>query len=137
MKSKKYKNRTNKKDRLLFDHVVFHTKYNRKLLVDYIRIKAKIIICEIIKDYKFQVVEINVQLNHVHLLFSYPPSIASAKIVQRVKGISSTLLRKQLPELVEKCPKALWSSGVHHSSVGNDIHQVKKYIQYQSKHHHY
>ena len=135
MKSKKYKNRTKKKDRLLFDHVVFHCKYNRKMLVGEITVKTKQIISEIIRDLKCEVIELNVQPNHVHLLVGYPPSMASAKIVQKVKGISSTILRKQFPELIEKCPKALWSSGVHHSSVGNDIHQVRKYIKYQSKHH--
>ena len=137
MKSKNFKNRIKKSGKLLFDHIVFHAKYNRPMLVNNISIKAKKIICDILKDYNCEAIEINVQPNHVHLLFIYPPTIAPANVVKKVKGMSSTLLRKQFPELVKKCPKALWSSYVHHMSVGHDIKSIKKYIQNQNRRHKY
>ena len=137
MKSKNFKNRNKKSGKLLSDHIVFHTKYNRPMLVNYISIKAKIIICDILKNFNCEAIEINVQPNHVHLLFSYPPTIAPSNVVKKVKGMSSTLLRRQFPELVKQCPKALWNSYVHHMSVGHDIKSIKIYIQTQNKRHKY
>ncbi len=137
MKSKNFKNWNKKQGRLLYDHIVFHVKYNRPMLVDYIAIKAKEIICDLLKDFNCEAIEINVQPNHVHLLFSYPPTIAPSDVVKRVKNMSSTLLRRQFPELVNQCPKALWNSYVHHMSVGHDIKSIRIYIKTQNKHHKY
>ena len=137
MKSKNFKNWHKKSGKLLFDHIVFHTKFNRPMLANYIGIKAKTIICDILKDFNCDAIEINVQPNHVHLLFSYPPTIAPSDVVKRVKNMSSTSLRRQFPELVKRCPKALWSSYVHHMSVGHDIKSIRRYIKTQNKHHKY
>ena len=41
MKSKNFKNWNKKLGKLLFDHIIFHVKYNRPMLVDHIAIKAK------------------------------------------------------------------------------------------------
>ena len=50
MKSKNFKNWNKKSGKLLFDHIVFHTKYNRPMLANYIGVKAKTIICNILKE---------------------------------------------------------------------------------------
>jgi putative transposase len=137
MKSKTVKNRNKKRQNLLYDHIIFHTKYNRPMLNGKIRSRAKQIICEVMDDLGCEVIEIDVLDNHVHLLFGYPPTLAPTLIVTKVKGISSRLLRKEFPILVKMCPKALWQIKVAHYSVGNEIKRVKKYIRNQGPHHGY
>ncbi|MFX1588297.1 MAG: IS200/IS605 family transposase [Promethearchaeota archaeon] len=107
MKSKTVKNRNKKPGKLLYDHVIFHTKYNRPMLIGKIRPRAKQIICDVLNDLGCEAIEINVQPNHVHLLFGFPPTLPPSKIVNKVKGISSLVLRREFPILVKKCPKAL------------------------------
>jgi putative transposase len=137
MKSKTFKNRNKKRQNLLYDHIVFHTKYNRPMLNKQIRSRAKEIICKVMDDLGCEVIEIDVLVNHVHLLFGYSPTLAPMLIVTKVKGISSRLLRQEFPIFVKMCPKALWQIKVAHYSVGNDIKRVKKYIQNQGPHHGY
>jgi putative transposase len=135
MKSKNFKNRNKKSGKLLYDHIIFHVKYNRPMLVDHIAIKAKEIICDQLKDLNCEAIELNVQPNHVHLLFGFLPSVAPSHVIRKLKATSSVKLRREFPELVEKCPKALWMPAVYHLSVGHDMNGVVKYIKYQNKHH--
>ncbi|UCG71046.1 MAG: transposase [Thermoplasmata archaeon] len=72
MKSKSFKNQTKKPVGLMYDHMIFHTKYNRKVLVDKIRRRCEEIIRYVLTDIDCECVEINVQPNHVHLLGRNP-----------------------------------------------------------------
>ena len=137
MKSKTVKNRNKKRQNLLYDHIVFHTKYNRPMLNKKIQSRAKEIICEVLADLGCETIEINVQPNHVHLLFGFPPTLPPSKIVNKIKGISSLVLRREFPILVKKCPKALWQVKVAHVPVGNEMDRVKRYIRNQGSHHGY
>jgi len=135
MKSKNFKNRNKKQGRLLFDHIVFHVKYNKKLLTGDIPARAQEIIKNVLERNHCKLVQINIQPNHVHLLFGFPPSRAPSDIIRKLKATSSVKLRREFPELVEKCPKALWMPAVYHLSVGHDMKGVVKYIKYQNSHH--
>ena len=135
MKSKNFKNWNKKQGRLLFDHIVFHVKYNKKMLIGDIPTRAKEIICKVLERNQCKLVEINIQPNHVHLLFGFPPSVAPSNIIRKLKAISSVKLRREFPELVEKCPKALWMPAVYHLSVGHDMKGVVQYIKHQNSHH--
>lgn len=135
MISKTFKNRNKKRQNLLYDHIIFHTKYNRPILKGKISSRAKQIIREVLDDLGCEVIEINVQPNHVHLLFGFPPTLPPSKIVNKVKGISSLVLRQEFPILVKKCPKELWIPKVMHVSVGNEMDRVIRYIRIQDSRH--
>jgi len=135
MKSKNFKNWNKAQGRLLFDHIIFHVKYNKKLLTGNIPTRAQDIIKNVLERNQCKLVEINIQPNHVHLLFGFPPSIAPSHVIRKLKATSSVKLRREFPELVEKCPKALWMPAVYHLSVGHDMKGVVKYIKYQNTHH--
>ncbi|UCC38984.1 MAG: IS200/IS605 family transposase [Candidatus Aminicenantes bacterium] len=109
MKSKTYSNRKKKPSRLLYAHLVFHTKYNRKMLNGNIRDRAEEIVRDILKDLECEVVKIKVYPNYIHIFIGYPPKLAMSRIANKVKGKSSCLLRREFPILVEQCPKALWA----------------------------
>ncbi len=133
MKSKTYKNRTKKPVGLMYDHMIFHTKYNRKVLVNKIRRRCELIIRNVLDDIDCECVEINVQPNHVHLLDGIPLTKTPSKVAMKIKGVSSFHLRREFPTLVEQIPKALWAPSCVHQSVGNDAGRVISYIKYQYK----
>ena len=109
MKSKTVKNRRDEYRRMLSGRIVFHTKYNRPMLKGEVQKRAKEIIRNVFLDLDCEVVKIIVQPNYVFLHFNYSPQLAMSKIVNKVKGISSCLLRREFPELKKQNPKALWA----------------------------
>lgn len=88
---------------------MFFTKYNRPILKGPIQDRAKEIIQNDLEDFGCGVVQIKVYPNRVHLKFVYPPRLSISEIMNKVKGKSSRILRKEFPELVKHCPKALWA----------------------------
>ncbi len=109
MKSKTYSNRKIVSKRLLFAHLVFHTKYNRRMLNGEIQKRAQEIAEETLDSLGCELIKIKVHPNYIHILIGYPPKLAMAKIANKVKGISSCLLRREFPTLKKQCPKALWA----------------------------
>jgi len=94
MKSKTFKKRTKKPVGLIYDHINFHTKYNRKVLQDKIRKRCEEIIQNTLNDLGCKCVEVNAQLNHVHVLIGIPLTKTPSNVAQKVKCLSSYLLRK-------------------------------------------
>ena len=135
MKSKTFKKQTKKPVGLIYDHINFHTKYNRKVLQNNIRQRCEEIIQNILIDLGCKCVEVNAQPNHVHILIGIPLTITPSNVAQKIKCFSSYLLRKEFPILKKQIPKALWAPSSIHQSVGSDMIKVKTYIKYQDKHH--
>ncbi len=135
MKSKSFKNRTKKPVSLMYDHMIFHTKYNRKVLVNKIRRRCEEIIKNVLDDLGCECVEINIQPNHVHILVGIPLTKTPSYVAMKVKGVSSYLLRREFPILKQQIEKALWAPSRTHQSVGNDLTKVIYYIKNQYKKH--
>ena len=135
MKSKTFKKRTKKPVGLIYDHINFHIKYNRKVLQNNIRKRCEEIIQNILDELGCKCVEVNAQPNHVHILIGIPLTMTPSHVAQKVKCLSSYLLRKEFSILKKQIPKALWAPSSTHQSVGNDMIKVKTYIKYQDKHH--
>jgi putative transposase len=45
--------------------------------------------------------KIDVNLDHVHIFFKYPPKYSLSYIAKKIKGVSSRILRKEFPHLQE------------------------------------
>ena len=73
-------------------HVVWVTKYRRRVLTTEIETR--------LKEIQVEVVEMEVgEENHVHLLVSVDPQFGVHKAIKRFKGVSSRYLRKEFPQL--------------------------------------
>ena len=72
-----------------------------------VRKRCEEIMRNVLDDLGCECVEINVQPNHVHILVGIPLTITPSHVAMKVKGVSSWLLRKESPTLVEQIPKAL------------------------------
>jgi len=114
-------------------HLVFVTKYRRKVLDANALICLEKIFKEVCEDFDADLVECNGEDDHVQLLVVYPPKVQLSKLVNSLKGVSSRLLRKERLDLVARYYKgALWSPSYFAGSCGGaPLEVVKQYIQQQ------
>jgi putative transposase len=113
--------------------LVFVTKYRRHVFTKAILADMQSIFAKVCADFEAELVEFDGEDDYVHLLVSYPPKVAVAKLVNSLKGVSSRLLRKQHPALVRRYWKgALWSPSYFAGSCGGaPIEIVRQYIEQQ------
>ncbi|MDK2876429.1 MAG: REP-associated tyrosine transposase [Archaeoglobaceae archaeon] len=77
-----------------------------------------------------KIIELAINPDHLQLFISAYPTIPVHKIVKRIKGRSSNILRREFPELL-KLP-SLWTHSYFVSTIGNVSKEaVEKYIQAQ------
>ena len=57
------------------------------------------IIRAVCDDFDVELVEVNGEANHVHLLVDFPPTLALSRLVNSLKGVSSRRLRQEFPDL--------------------------------------
>ena len=73
--------------------------------------------------------------DHVHLLVNYPPKVAISKLVNRLKGVSSRLLRKKFGDQLSKYlwKNTLWSPSYFAGSCGGaPIEIIRQYVEQQT-----
>ena len=110
-------------------HVVWCPKYRRKVLINGVDERLKVIIQEVILELNAELLEMEIMDDHIHLLVSVDPQFGIHKLVKRIKGLSSRLLREEFPWLKSKIP-ALWTNSYFVSTVGGaTLDVVKKYIE--------
>ncbi|MBS3816614.1 MAG: IS200/IS605 family transposase [Candidatus Thermoplasmatota archaeon] len=63
-----------------------------------IRKELENILLEIAERHGFQIYEMSIEEDHVHIFLSHHPSQSIAEIIQYLKGASSRKLRKVFPE---------------------------------------
>lgn len=85
----------------------------------------------------WQIVELNIQPDHVHLLIQTKGDDSPSEVMQLIKGGTSRKLRELFPNLEESIwSKGFWADGYYGGSVGKrDLQTVKAYIKNQTKHH--
>ncbi len=114
-------------------HVIFTTKYRRKVLIEEIELELRNIILNSQDKFQFKIIEMEIMPDHVHLLIDSNPKIGIYTQVNRIKGISSNILRNKFPSLRKRIP-TLWTRSKFISTVGAvSLETVKKYIENQKK----
>ena len=110
-------------------HVIFAPKYRRKVLVDGVDARFKQLVLEKQDEYKYKIIEMEVMPDHVHLLIDSKPQFGIYKQINKIKGYTSNVLRKELPFLRKRLP-TLWTRSKFISTVGSvSLEIVKKYIE--------
>ena len=81
------------------------------------------------------VIELKVQLYHVHLLVKVPPKCSILKLVGTVKGKSALSVFTRFPYLRQKpyWGNHFWTKGYCVDAVGVDAEMIRKYVKYQEK----
>lgn len=131
-KSKKYKNDNHTVYSCQY-HVIFCPKYRRKVLVNGIDNRLKEIFKDVAQQYKFEILEMEIMPDHVHLLIDCNPKFGINECIKKIKGISSSLIRKEFPAIKKRIP-TLWTRANFISTCGTvSLEVVKQYIEDQKK----
>lgn len=81
-----------------------------------------------------QLIEINTDVDHVHIQLSIPPNIAVSRVVQKLKQETSKLIKKRFKFIREiYLGEGIWSVGYFSSTLGLNEETIQKYIEYQGK----
>lgn len=118
-------------------HLVFVAKYRRKVFDGDAIERLREIFTRVCLDFESELVEMDGEHDHVHLLVEYPPKVAVSNLFNSLKGVSSRLLRKDRPDIQSRYWKGvLWSPSYFASSCGGaPIAIVRQYIEQQQTPH--
>ena len=112
-------------------HVVWTSKYRRKVLDDVMSHRLKAIIHEVCDERAATILELEVMEDHVHLLVEVDPQYGIHRLVKQIKGRSSRLLRQEFPKLKSRLP-TLWTNSYFVATVGSaPLSVIKQYIENQ------
>ena len=117
-------------------HIVWVPKYRYRVLQD--RIKEEVRKTIIIQSERLgcNIVELNLQVDHVHLLIKVPPKVSISSLMGTLKGKSAIRVFAQFPELKQRpyWGNHFWAEGYCVDTVGLDSEMIEKYVKYQDKH---
>lgn len=120
---------------LMHVHLVFVTKYRRKVFTKQILNELRNIFTNICSNFEARLVEFEGEGDHVHLLIEYPPKVSISKLVNSLKGVSSRLVRKQGYPSVQNAlwGGSLWSPSYFAGACGGaPLAVIKQYIEQQA-----
>ena len=131
--NKNYKSKNHSKFILTY-HIIFTCKYRKKLLIKYGE-DVKQIMYDISKKYDFDIKEMEVDKDHIHMMISSAPKISPLQIVRMLKQQSTIQMwRRYASELKKQYWKenTFWTDGYFCSTIGEvSSETLKHYIQNQ------
>jgi len=81
-----------------------------------------------------EVLELNVQLDHIHLVMSIQPKYAVSSVMGFLKGKLSLRLFQRYEKLGKRYwGRHLWARGYCVSTVGLNEQQIREYVKWQEK----
>ena len=121
---------------VLLYHMVFPSKYRRKVFSKEVE-KTLVETCvEISERYEINFIEIGNDEDHIHFLIQGIPTMAVSRIVQIVKSITARELFSKHPEIKKKLWGGnLWTRGFYANTVGQygSESMIKEYVRNQGK----
>ena len=116
-------------------HLVFCPKYRYRILKAEIGEYVKQQIYQLCQQKDLvEVIELNVQPDHIHLIVSIPPKYAVSEVMGYLKGKLAIKLFRQYEQLGRRYwGRHLWSRGYCVSTVGLDEEKIRKYVKWQEK----
>ena len=116
-------------------HIVWGTKYRRKILKPYVKEAFLEALFEVLKKYpKLHLIAVNTDRDHVHLQVEIAPDISVSEAMKMIKGRTSIFLKKRFPFLRRiYLDEGVWSVGYFSSTIGLNDELVRRYIAHQGK----
>ena len=114
-------------------HIVFVPKYRFRILIGEVAQDVERCIRAIADQQKGGIVELNVQIDHVHLLVMIPPKISISNFVGTLKGRTAIRIFNKFRKLKNRSywGNHFWSRGYYVDTVGLDAEMIKKYVKFQ------
>lgn len=112
-------------------HVVWCSKYRRKVLVEEVEQRLKELIVGVASELRVDIIEMEIIPDHVHLLLEVDPQFGIHRAVKNIKGKTSRILRAEFISLRTRLP-SLWTNSYFVATVGGAPLEVfKQYIESQ------
>lgn len=82
-----------------------------------------------------EIIEMNVQKEHVHIVVSIPPKLSVSTLMGTLKGKLAIKLFKTYPKLKQKpyWGNHFWSRGYFVNTIGMDEDMIRRYVKYQEE----
>ena len=80
-----------------------------------------------------EIVEQNIQLDHIHMIMVIPPKYAVSDVIGEVKQYTASRLREKFAwlEKVYSKERVVWSPGYFVSTIGMDEKAITEYVRWQ------
>ena len=114
-------------------HLVWVPKYRFRILTGVVGREVHRSVMTFCQQLGCEVVELNVQADHVHLLVKVPPKLAISGLMGTLKGRTAIRLFNVFPNL-RKRPywgSHFWGKGYCVDTVGLNAEMIQKYVKYQ------
>ncbi len=114
-------------------HIVWITKYRKKVIVGAVAERVRELVREISKANDIEILKGHVSKDHVHIFVSAPPHLSVSKIVQLIKGKTSIKLQQEFKNIQKEFwGRHVWARGYFVASSGNVTDEViMQYIENQ------
>lgn len=115
-------------------HLVLVTKYRKKVIDEAVLTRMIEIVHATCLKWNCEVLEVNGEVDHIHLLFSYCPQMQISKFINNLKTVTSRLIRKEFGDAVNSYYRntAFWNESYFIASCGGvTIEKLKAYVQSQ------
>ena len=114
-------------------HIVWVPKYRLRILEGKIAREVSNCIRAFSERQGGEIVELNIQIDHVHLLVMIPPKVSVSNFVGTIKGRTAIRIFNKFRNIKEKpyWGNHFWAQGYCVDTVGLDEEMIRKYIKYQ------
>jgi len=116
-------------------HIVWTPRYRRRIFVKGVDqyLENVLVNLEGLDD-DIEVVKVNVQVDHVHVVTIIPPRISVASAVQYMKVESAKKLRERFEFIRQAIRRGgMWSRGYCVSTIGLNEKAILAYVEHQEK----
>jgi len=116
-------------------HIVFVPKYRFRVLEGAIATEVENCIKLFSSQKECEIVEFNVQVDHVHLLVFVPPKVSLSDYVGVIKGRTAIRVFNKFKRLKTKpyFGNHFWARGYCVDTVGLDAEMIRKYVKHQEE----
>lgn len=110
-------------------HVIWCPKYRRPVLVGAVEARLRELMVAALAETTGEIIELEIMPDHVHLLVEVDPQYGIHRLIRRLKGRSSRVLRQEYPSLRSRMP-TLWTNSYFVSTVGGaPLAVIRQYIE--------
>ena len=116
-------------------HILWTPKYRLGILTGEVANEVNRCIRAFSEQKGCEVIELSIQIDHVHLIVLVPPKISISDFVGLVKGRTAIRVLNKFKNLRQKpyWGNHFWSRGYCVDTVGLDAEKILKYVKYQEK----
>ena len=114
-------------------HIVWVPKYRYRILTGSLSYEVEQCVRSFSSQKSSEVLELSVQVDHVHVVCMIPPKLSISDYVGIVKGRTAIRVLKKYPDL-KKRPywgNHFWAKGYCVDTVGLDAEKIRMYVKYQ------